>query len=55
MVTNNKREIKFKDGVLYLRSNGIEKELGEINTKNGRLTHRQKLLAVQKTGEWVEI
>jgi hypothetical protein len=53
--SNNKRQIKFEGNLLYLFDGKETIVLGKINTRQGHLTRKQKLLAVQKAGEWAEI
>jgi hypothetical protein len=57
MVTsaNNKRYLKYNDKYLYLKIDKQVLKLGSITTLKGKLTRAQKLRAVARTGEWVEI
>lgn len=53
--TSDKRYLKYDDKHLYLKVNGQERKLGLITTHKGKLTRAQKLKAVARVGEWVEI
>lgn len=53
--TDNKRYLKYDGKFLYLKVNGQVHKLGLITTLKGRLTREQKLKAVARTGEWVEL
>jgi len=49
------KQVKFIEGKLYLKVNETVIELGEINTRKGKLTRVQKLRAVAALGEWINI
>ncbi len=49
------RFVKYDGEFLWLRVDGIERNLGRIFTKQGGLTREEKLKSVASRGEWVKI
>jgi len=52
---NDKKYVKFDSKYLYLKVDGQVRLLGPITTRKGALTREQKLRAVARAGEWVEL
>jgi len=52
---NDKKHVKFDGKHLYLKIDGQVRLLGSITTRKGALTREQKLRAVARAGEWVEL
>ena len=52
---DSKKYVRFDGRHLYLKIDGRVRLLGTINTRKGALTREQKLKAVARAGEWVEL
>ena len=56
-MSKQEKFLRFYRHNLYLKvnSDGIEQKLGDVKTREGNLTHEQKLRAIAAKGEWIKL
>lgn len=55
MKQKKERFVKYADETLYLRVDGVVRNLGPLLTRQGGLSRYAKLKAVEAKGEWVKV